>query len=195
VKRLAQDPTHNAIVHNGEDCPDDEPEGSTSTWEMILKRFPFVDYSFLPPHMQEGTEGYVERGVNPGGFLYAVLTNDLINAAGRADTINLLYLDKWARWLFNEAPSTCWGSKERVAAWIARSRRDEPTEADMQAGMPGQVRSLTPPSRWEYRTGIEVERVSEENECPRCGKELERSEYPPYRNACGDCFGGASVNA
>ena len=79
-----------------------------------------VDYSLLPEHMQEGARAYVETGREPGGFLEAVLTNDLVAAFGKADEINRAFMYSWAMWLFNEAPMGSWGSGAKVAAWIAK---------------------------------------------------------------------------
>jgi hypothetical protein len=84
-----------------------------------------IGYSNLPEHMREGTKDYVERGLEPGGFLYAVLCNDLVAAFGKADEINFVRMSDWASWLWNEAPTGCWGSPAKVAAWI---RRHEVTE-------------------------------------------------------------------
>ena len=80
---------------------------------------PDVDYSFLPEHMQDGAREYVELGRSPGDFLHAVLCNNLVEAYGRADTTNTECMHDWACWLFNEAPSACWGSPEKVKAWLA----------------------------------------------------------------------------
>ncbi len=77
-----------------------------------------VDYATLPEHMREGARDYVERGWKPGDFLRAVLENNLVEAFGHADLINRLAMDDWAKWLWNEAPKGCWGSPEKVAAWI-----------------------------------------------------------------------------
>jgi hypothetical protein len=85
-----------------------------------------VDYSNLPEHMHEGTKMYVEKGLEPGGFLYAVLCNDLAAAFGKADEINFQRMSDWASWLWNEAPGACWGSKEKVNAWI--EKHEEVTE-------------------------------------------------------------------
>ena len=84
-----------------------------------------VDYSRLPEHMQDGARGYVEHGWEPGGFLYAVLCNNLVDAFGKADGYNFDRMHVWAGWLFNEAPSDCWGSPAKVAAW---RKRHEVTE-------------------------------------------------------------------
>lgn len=87
---------------------------------MPNRKYPHVDYSALPAHMRDGAEDYVERGYEPGDFLCAVLSNDLAGAFGHADTINRGFLDAWVTWLYNEAPSRCWGSEKKVAAWIER---------------------------------------------------------------------------
>ena len=77
-----------------------------------------VDYSRLPEHMQSGAQDYVERRYPPGGFLAAVLENDLVGAFGKADKDNAAAMAEWARWLWNEAPSQCWGSPAKVKAWL-----------------------------------------------------------------------------
>ena len=87
-------------------------------------RYAHVDYSELPEHMQDGAREYVERGLPPGGFLTAVLCNDLTLAVGKADADNLAAITEWARWLWNEAPSQCWGSHAKVEAWI-EARKSE----------------------------------------------------------------------
>lgn len=89
------------------------------TAEMISEH---VDYSMLPEHMRAGARDYVERRhPNVGGFLRAVLENDLVEAFGRADEINAAAMRDWAAWLFNEAPANCWGSPDKVRAWLAAS--------------------------------------------------------------------------
>jgi len=89
-------------------------------------RFDDVDYSSLPNHMQEGASDYVSKGSLPGGFLMAVLSNDLVGAFGQADIINTHAMRDWAAWLHNEAPSECWGSREKVYAWgVARRAEAE----------------------------------------------------------------------
>jgi len=61
---------------------------------------------------------YIERGILPGGFLTAVLENNLVLAAMRADNTNRHRLLDFAEFLYSEAPSICWGSRERVERWI-----------------------------------------------------------------------------
>ena len=80
--------------------------------------FDAVNYDMLPEHMQEPARAYVEEHQPVGDFLKAVLCNDLVNAFGRADGINKAAMAQWAQWLWNEAPSPCWGSLEKVRAWL-----------------------------------------------------------------------------
>ena len=75
-----------------------------------------VNYLMLPEHMQDGARLYVERGVEPGGFLMAVLSNNLVEAFARADQTNAAEMDTWVCWLYTEAPRDCWGSPGKVAA-------------------------------------------------------------------------------
>ena len=79
-----------------------------------------IDYSMLPPHMQEGARRYVEQGVPPGDFLYAVLCNQLRQAFERADDINTCCMKAWATWLYSACPMLAQGSAEAVKAWIAK---------------------------------------------------------------------------
>lgn len=55
----------------------------------------------IPAHTQEALKNYVERGYMPGGFLTAVLCNNLSEAAFRADSQNtpvLAEITKYVVW-------------------------------------------------------------------------------------------------
>ena len=54
-----------------------------------------------------------------GHFLMAVLSNDLRVAVARADPDNRKRLAQIVCYCHNEIPSCCWGSKEKVEAWLA----------------------------------------------------------------------------
>lgn len=73
---------------------------------------------FLPEHIRAGVTGWIERGDVPGGFLCAVIRNDLADAIGRADHINIQYISNIVSWFWNEAPAPCWGSPEKFNHWI-----------------------------------------------------------------------------
>jgi len=71
----------------------------------------------IPDHMVGAIERWIEHGIPPGDFLMAVLCNDLKEAVGRADDINVTLLPAYVSYFYNDAPSQCWGSPEKVLAW------------------------------------------------------------------------------
>lgn len=79
-----------------------------------------MDYLTLPDHMKKSVKEYIENGRPIGSFLTAVFSNNLVKSFGRADPTNFRHMDKWAAFLYNEAPTPCWGSEKAVAAWIKK---------------------------------------------------------------------------
>ena len=91
--------------------------------------FTGIDYSAIPvSNLAGGMQRYIEYGITPGHFLTAILCNDFMEAAQRADDTNRRCLFDWAAWLYNHAPPTCFGSKERFAAWTGTQDRPEQPE-------------------------------------------------------------------
>ena len=84
-----------------------------------------TDYSILPKHMREGAKLYIERGIKPGSFMEAVICNNLTLACMYADDINRYRLFDIVNFFYNEAPSACWGSKEKMEKWIEHKIREE----------------------------------------------------------------------
>lgn len=78
-------------------------------------------FVLLPSHLSSLLK-YVEQRIPPGSFLMAVLCNNLAEACGRADLQNRRRLFEYVQYLYNDAPSACWGSKEKVDAWLAEGR-------------------------------------------------------------------------
>ena len=74
-------------------------------------------YAKLPEHMRASMRRYMEDGRRPGDFLYAVLTNNLMEAFHRADDVNGARLEDYVRFLYWEAPTASYGSAAKVAAW------------------------------------------------------------------------------
>lgn len=74
--------------------------------------------TLLPDHMRGGMRRYIEKGIPPGSFLEAVLSNDLMGALAEADATNRHALPAYGRYLYNDVPSACHGSSEKVEAWI-----------------------------------------------------------------------------
>jgi len=63
---------------------------------------------------------YVKIGLPPGSFVQAVLENNLMEAFGRADGGNRLSLFSICEYVYNEIPSACHGSPEKVKAWLKK---------------------------------------------------------------------------
>ena len=81
--------------------------------------FPF-NYSAIPSYMRDGLILYIERGIQPGSFMQAVLENDLKEACGRADDKNIHVIPVYVAWLYNNAPIGCFGSRNNFSNWIDR---------------------------------------------------------------------------
>jgi len=60
---------------------------------------------------------WIERGTTPGGFLTAVLCNDLTKAVDKADDRNVELIPNYVKLLYNHAPADCWGSEDKVGNW------------------------------------------------------------------------------
>ena len=78
----------------------------------------------IPEYMMEGLELYISKGIPPGNFLSAVISNDLAEAVGRADDANIHNLPAYIGYLYNEAPSPCWGSPAKFEAWMKMKREE-----------------------------------------------------------------------
>jgi len=72
----------------------------------------------LPQDTKEAIDRYVDDKIPTGGFLYAVLTNNLFEAIDRADHINLPNLQDICSYIYNFTPTACWGSPEKVKEWL-----------------------------------------------------------------------------
>jgi len=75
---------------------------------------------YIPTRMLPGLERYINHGSTPGGFLVAVLSNNLKEAIWRADDENIENLPAYINYMTYEAPSGCWGSLEAMNAWIKK---------------------------------------------------------------------------
>src|ERR1017187_2246956 len=91
--------------------------------------------------VRESLARYVQQGIPTGGFLRAVLSNDLMNAFGRADDQNAATLFHICAYIYNELPSACHGSEKVVDAWMQGKRlaRAESTVAEYLDPVPAVV--------------------------------------------------------
>ena len=76
------------------------------------------DYSRIPKHMRDSLDLYVSERIQPGGFLTALLENNLAQAVGRADHINIELIPIYCSYMYNEMPSNSWGSPEIVTKYL-----------------------------------------------------------------------------
>lgn len=76
----------------------------------------------VPKRILDGLERYIEQGVPTGGFLRAVLSNDLFDAFARADLDNRNTLFDIVSWIYNNAPSNCHGSEKVYKDWLEKHR-------------------------------------------------------------------------
>ena len=104
-------------------------ELSDEGWEALLALFRAgLAESKVPEHPRDGLVRYFSSGILPGGFLQAVLCNNLPQAMARhagspahaAYTIGVLH-----GFLFEYAPPSSWGTREKVLAWTTTPDRLE----------------------------------------------------------------------
>jgi hypothetical protein len=76
--------------------------------------------SACPEDIIESLQRYEHDGVPTGDFLYAVLTNDLTGALGRADDNNRKVLFEIVQWCYNKLPGNIWGSREAVKSHLQK---------------------------------------------------------------------------
>jgi len=76
------------------------------------------DSALIEPRFKESIDAYVATGRPTGGFLKAILSNDLTGAIARADEDALDNIPHIVAYLYNEVLADCWGSPERVREWI-----------------------------------------------------------------------------
>jgi hypothetical protein len=77
-----------------------------------------------PRRILEALARYAELHIQPGSFLTAVLENNLAEALLTADVDSLAALPEINRLIARHLPTPCYGSREKVAAWLG-SERDE----------------------------------------------------------------------
>ncbi len=72
----------------------------------------------VPGRTMVSLHGYIQHGLPTGGFLKAVLSNDLRGAVDSADDENGEALRAIVALLFNRAPALCWGNRDKYDRWV-----------------------------------------------------------------------------
>jgi len=77
----------------------------------------------VPSEWQMELYNYIIMGLQPGSFFTAVLSNDLMRAAGSSHVLND-WLDIMAlcQWIYHEAPTCAWGDQSNVENWLALTK-------------------------------------------------------------------------
>lgn len=73
---------------------------------------------YVPEHTRPGIINYIKHHRTPGSFLLAVFENKLKETIERADIENIQNIPAIVNFLYNYAPSNCWGSPEKVKKWL-----------------------------------------------------------------------------
>ena len=71
----------------------------------------------VPEHTVGGLVRWIVYGINPGSFLTAFLSNDLMGALSQADEVNAEHFREIGSFVYNSVPSACHGSREKFEAW------------------------------------------------------------------------------
>ncbi len=90
------------------------------------------DPALIHPCIKKALENYAEHGIPTGGFLAAVISNDLMTAVGRADNQNIRVLRSICGFVHNELPSGSHGSREIYKNWIEAKKFAGPVSADIE---------------------------------------------------------------
>jgi hypothetical protein len=77
----------------------------------------------VPANLHDGLIRYVEQRIPTGSFLRACLEDDWTDAVNRADPFTGHYVLCIESFIRNVLPAECWGSPEKVHAWIEAGRR------------------------------------------------------------------------
>lgn len=81
-----------------------------------------ADKAHIPEKIKASLDRYVNHGLRTGGFLEAVLSNDLMDAYRRADRDDLVMMPAIVSYIYSDIPSDAHGSRERYEAWLTRHR-------------------------------------------------------------------------
>lgn len=86
-------------------------------------------YDEIPRGILESLIAFRDTGRPTGGCLYAVLSNDLMEAFGKADEKTAGAMLAIVKFIYNEMPRACHGSNEEVDAWteqFSKKLEDQP---------------------------------------------------------------------
>lgn len=65
-----------------------------------------------------GLDEYAKYRIPIGGFLHAVLSNDLMGAMEKADEENRADIFEICQYIYNKLPLSCYGSSKAIREWL-----------------------------------------------------------------------------
>ncbi len=84
------------------------------------------DFGLIRRNIVEGMNRFVLLHQPVGHFLTAVLSNNLREAFARADNENQKTMFQIVSYCHNQIPGNCWGTPEKVKAWVEMKPKDFP---------------------------------------------------------------------
>lgn len=79
--------------------------------------YTFRDF-IITDGMMGSIQDYIENRVRPGGFLSAIICNDLKKAVMFANDINIKNIPAFVEYFYNNAPTNYWGSDLKMNHWL-----------------------------------------------------------------------------
>lgn len=115
-----------------------------------------ANWDLIPEHCRAGLRRYIEEHQPVGGFLTAVLENDLKRAVRNADGVNRARIADYIVFLYTYAPVGCYGSKEIVSEWLGE-KIDTPKSAADDALL--EIQQKLDGVEWSHDTLSEIAQV------------------------------------
>ena len=91
-------------------------DGTEAT--AMYKNVGWVNFPEGCSGLKGGLMLYLEKGIQAGSALMAVLDGDLWGAVSKLDDSNMNHLKELCRWIYNNPPHVAYGNREKVTAWI-----------------------------------------------------------------------------
>lgn len=73
----------------------------------------------IPQAIKTAIDNWVLNGEAPGGFVNAILKNDLLGAIKSGDPESINSLKDIVDYLISGVPADCWGDKNKIVQWAA----------------------------------------------------------------------------
>jgi hypothetical protein len=93
------------------------------SWEKIeedeLEEIDYFNYSLIPQNMIDSLNKYETEHKETGGFLNAILENNLKETVYKADDNNKKIIPVYIHYIDNNLPAQSWGSKKKVDNWLS----------------------------------------------------------------------------